>query len=270
MTDERVPRAAAGSVAGSTGGNRRDVHRGAAPPLTAASRALSIAGTFGNMPPARWWWSFSDGWRGRRPLPSLRAAGVVSVAAVIFIVYHLHRYGSARVMPAEMGLTNCLQFHRGELERQRDLLRSVWKWYLAPLVPGMTLVCLGSVLARPEHALPRAVGPGGDRGRLRVDRRPQQACGEQASGENRRAREERMKRLATLPDRTWLPAALLCRLAGAPHRRPRCRPTRRSGRSSSIGSTLRNKASGLSSASSSRRDEGSCRTAASRTTIRGR
>jgi hypothetical protein len=74
------------------------------------------------------------------------------VAAVTFIVYHLHRYGSARVMPTEMGLTNCLQFHRGELERQRDLLRSVWKWYLAPLVPGMLPVYVGSALARPEHA----------------------------------------------------------------------------------------------------------------------
>ena len=84
-----------------------------------------------------------------------------SVAAVTFIVYHLHRYGSARVMPAEMGLTNCLQFHRAELERQRDLLRSVWKWYLAPLVPGMLLVYVGSALARPEHASRALLGLAG-------------------------------------------------------------------------------------------------------------
>ena len=55
-------------------------------------------------------------------------------------------------MPADMALTSCLAFHRGELERQRDLLRGVWKWYLLPLVPGMILFCLGPVMARPEKA----------------------------------------------------------------------------------------------------------------------
>jgi hypothetical protein len=86
------------------------------------------------------------------PLPLMRVGFVLSVPAVIFIVYHLHRYGAARIMPVEMGLTGCLQFHRGELERQRDLLRAVWKWYLLPLIPSMVLVCLAPALARPEVA----------------------------------------------------------------------------------------------------------------------
>ena len=86
------------------------------------------------------------------PLPLMRVGFVMSVPALIFIIYHLHRYGSARAMPTDMGLTSCLQFHRGELERQRDLLRGVWKWYLLPLMPGMILVCLAPVLAHPEQA----------------------------------------------------------------------------------------------------------------------
>lgn len=88
----------------------------------------------------------------RVPLPMMRVGFVLSVPAVIFIVYHLHRHGAARAMPAEMGLAGCLQFHRGELERQRDLLRGVWKWYLLPLMPGLILVYLAAVLAHPEHA----------------------------------------------------------------------------------------------------------------------
>lgn len=88
----------------------------------------------------------------KAPLPLMRVAGVVSVAAVIFIVYHLYRHGTARAMPADMGLASCLAFHRGELERQRDLLRGVWKWYLLPLVPGLILVCLATLLAHPEQA----------------------------------------------------------------------------------------------------------------------
>jgi hypothetical protein len=85
------------------------------------------------------------------PLPTLRVGSVLTLAAVMFVVYHLHRYGTAQAMPGEMALTSCLAFHRRELERQRDLLRSVWKWALLPLVPGMILMYLGPVLAHPEQ-----------------------------------------------------------------------------------------------------------------------
>jgi hypothetical protein len=86
------------------------------------------------------------------PLTLIRVGSVLTLAAVMFVVYHLHRYGAAQAMPAEMALTSCLAFHRHELERQRDLLRSVWKWALLPLVPGMLLIYLGPVLAHPERA----------------------------------------------------------------------------------------------------------------------
>jgi Flp pilus assembly protein TadB len=86
------------------------------------------------------------------PLPLMRVGAVLSVLGVIFIVYYLHRHGAARAMPADMALTSCLQFHRRELERQRDLLRGVWKWYLAPLLPGLILFYVASILAHPEHA----------------------------------------------------------------------------------------------------------------------
>jgi hypothetical protein len=92
------------------------------------------------------------------PLPVMRVGSVLVVVATIFVVYHLHRHGAAWTMPADMGLTDCLAFLRGELERQRDLLRGVWKWYLLPFAPGMILIYLGPVLARPDLAS-RAVWP---------------------------------------------------------------------------------------------------------------
>jgi hypothetical protein len=95
------------------------------------------------------------------PFRLIRAGLVLSVAAVIFVVYHLYRHGSARAMPADMGLRSCLQFHRGELERQRDLLRGVWYWYLAPLMPGLILFYLGSILAHPEYAWRAVLGLAG-------------------------------------------------------------------------------------------------------------
>ena len=88
----------------------------------------------------------------KAPSPLARAGAVVTLAATAFIVFHLSRYGTARTMPADLGLTGCLQFHRRELERQRDLLRGVWKWYLLPFAPGLILMYLGPVLDHPERA----------------------------------------------------------------------------------------------------------------------
>ena len=94
----------------------------------------------------------------KAPFLAMRLGSGLIVAATIFVVYYLRRYGGAKAMPLDMAATSCLAFHRGELERQRDLLRSVWKWYLLPFAPGMILVYLGPVLAHPELAA-RAAWP---------------------------------------------------------------------------------------------------------------
>lgn len=75
--------------------------------------------------------------------PLLRLASGATIAGALFVVYHLHKWGSAKPLPMEMAFSTCLDCHRKELERQRDLLRSVWTWYLLPFVPGMVLFLLG-------------------------------------------------------------------------------------------------------------------------------
>ena len=72
-----------------------------------------------------------------------RAAFGLNIAGMLYVVYQLHMRGSARSLPADWGLESCLEFHRRELERQRDLLRGVWRWYLGPLVPGLVLIEVG-------------------------------------------------------------------------------------------------------------------------------
>jgi hypothetical protein len=37
------------------------------------------------------------------------------------------------------------------LERQRDLLRTVWSWYLGPLIPGLAVLITAYALANPAH-----------------------------------------------------------------------------------------------------------------------
>ncbi len=79
--------------------------------------------------------------------------GCLLVLGTLYVVYHLHRWGSARSMPADVGLIDCLNFHRAELGRQRDLLRGVWWWYLLPLVPGRALIIIGRAIERPDRRL---------------------------------------------------------------------------------------------------------------------
>lgn len=56
--------------------------------------------------------------------------------SMIFLAVQLYRKASPKTMPADMGQSSCLDFFRSELERNRDLLKSVWAWYLGPMVPG--------------------------------------------------------------------------------------------------------------------------------------
>jgi hypothetical protein len=76
----------------------------------------------------------------------IRAGALLIVLATVFVVYVLHTRGSARNVPEELGLSASLDFHRSSLERQRDLLRSVWRWYLLPFVPGIATILFGAAV----------------------------------------------------------------------------------------------------------------------------
>jgi len=75
------------------------------------------------------------GWRMTPP--------VLLIAGTMYALLELHRRGGTRSVPADAGIAASVEFHRRELERQRDALRSVWLWYLLPFAPGL----VGSVVA---------------------------------------------------------------------------------------------------------------------------
>lgn len=66
-------------------------------------------------------------------------ATVLLIAGVAYIVVQLYRRG-ARPLPAGAEAQTWLDFHLSELARQRDALRTVWKWYLLPMLPGLLTV----------------------------------------------------------------------------------------------------------------------------------
>lgn len=64
------------------------------------------------------------------------------IAAVFFGMWQFFRRGSAHKLPEGSALA-LLDFHRRELERRRDFLRSYWSWFILPLAPGLLLMLLG-------------------------------------------------------------------------------------------------------------------------------
>lgn len=72
------------------------------------------------------------------------AACALVVAGTAFILWHLHRRGSNLVRRPE---DDCRTHLVNQLTRQRDLLRRVPTWYLAPLLPGICAV-YGVTVAR--------------------------------------------------------------------------------------------------------------------------
>jgi hypothetical protein len=87
----------------------------------------------------------------RNPDTVTRVGFVLIIAAIFYVMYQLHHRGSARGPAAGMGSASWLEFHRRELERQRDLVRSVWSWYLGPMIPGWVILMVGMARTNPGH-----------------------------------------------------------------------------------------------------------------------
>lgn len=83
------------------------------------------------------------------PNPVARAGSVMTIAGALYVAYQLHRRASSGAMPAGGTFEHCLGFHRRGLERQRDALENVWRWYLGPLIPGLAVFVTGTAFAAP-------------------------------------------------------------------------------------------------------------------------
>jgi hypothetical protein len=77
----------------------------------------------------------------------LRLGSALIIAGVLVVLVQLYKRGSAKKLAPEIDATSCVEFHRSELARQRDLLLSVWNWYFLPLVPGFAVFVAGQYRA---------------------------------------------------------------------------------------------------------------------------
>ena len=70
-----------------------------------------------------------------------RAGALLTIAALVYVGYRFRKYQQA-APPVALGRTNCLEFYRSELVRQRDLSKDSWG-YLLPFAPGVALGLFG-------------------------------------------------------------------------------------------------------------------------------
>jgi hypothetical protein len=73
----------------------------------------------------------------------IRLGSAMVLAGTIYVVMQLYRRSTPASLPADFGMVASVEFYRRELVRQRDLLRSVFSWYLGPLLPGLLVFTKG-------------------------------------------------------------------------------------------------------------------------------
>jgi hypothetical protein len=78
--------------------------------------------------------------------------GLISVYA-LYVAYVMWREKPRR-MPDGLRMSESASFYRAALERKHEAVRTMWRWYLLPIVPGMFFVLLGSAIAAVERGRP--------------------------------------------------------------------------------------------------------------------
>jgi uncharacterized membrane protein YfcA len=79
----------------------------------------------------------------------VRLGCALIMLAAFYVVFQLHQRASARAPTPDAGAETYVSFHRAELQRQCAALESVWRWYLAPFVPGFIVFEFGVAAVKP-------------------------------------------------------------------------------------------------------------------------
>ncbi len=70
----------------------------------------------------------------------MKIGSLLLIIGTVFLLTNLHFRAGRREAPPDF---ESRSFYISELERQRDALKSVWLWYVAPLVPGLIVFRIG-------------------------------------------------------------------------------------------------------------------------------
>jgi hypothetical protein len=119
--------------------------------LTEYVAAVFVVGVFG------WYATFPE-----PATPLWPIANLMIIAGVMLITWNLNRIARAATPPAHATATGLIAFQREQITRQRDALKSVWLWYIAPVVPGIVVWFIAVAVGTSDTTpMALAVGLGG-------------------------------------------------------------------------------------------------------------
>ena len=81
-----------------------------------------------------------------KPVMIVRVALALLAAGALAIVFQLPKRVGSRSLPRDLGLLQSAEFHRRELERERDARLSILSWYIFPVVPGLSVLIVAIAL----------------------------------------------------------------------------------------------------------------------------
>lgn len=93
------------------------------------------------------------GWYATLPFPATPLWPIANIAIIIgalVVAWNLHRLAGSSETPGEASLVSLIDHHRSGLVKQRDALRSVWRWYLLPFAPGLVMWFVALWIGSPE------------------------------------------------------------------------------------------------------------------------
>lgn len=90
---------------------------------------------------------------GAAPNALTKLGELLAIVSAIIAAFQLRRYAATRPSDDSTG-ASLLAFHIAGLQRRRDLLRSVWRWIVAPIMISIWVILPGFVQARPGSAGP--------------------------------------------------------------------------------------------------------------------
>ncbi len=79
-------------------------------------------------------------------VPILKVGMGLTGLAGVWVIFRWHRNAAAQDVAADLGVLDALAFYRRQLERQRDVRKSNWRWYLLPFAPGIVLLLAGILI----------------------------------------------------------------------------------------------------------------------------
>ena len=91
------------------------------------------------------------------PVFTVKAGALLIILGALYVCWKLHKIAGQGAGQQADNADRLLDHHRTELLRQRDALASVWRWYLAPFVPGSVLFVAGGDFS-PDTGLPFLAG----------------------------------------------------------------------------------------------------------------